>query len=478
MSTLLQARAAIVQSTLTVTTKRIDELRPHDRLLRRHPKRQIKQLARSIQTFGFNVPVLIDRDNTIVAGQGRLLACQELGWTEVPTICVGHLDEAQVKAFMIADNRLSELSTWDDQVLGETLQELSLLNLDFSLEATGFDTGEIDFRIEALTASKPKADRGDLVPEPAAGPPVTVLGDLWELDGHRVLCGNALEAANYATLMQGAQAAMVFTDPPYNVPIGGHVSGLGAVRHREFAMACGEMSVAEFTAFLRQAMGLLAEHSRDGSLHMVCMDWRHMGEVIEAAGPVYSELKNLCVWAKDNAGMGSLYRSQHELVFVYKRGTAKHTNNVELGRHGRNRTNVWSYPGVNSFGRKGEEGNLLALHPTVKPVKLVSDAILDCTARGDIVLDGFLGSGSTLIAAGRVGRRCYGIDLDPLYVDTIVRRWQATTGGVARHAINGVTFDEREEAVASRASDTLAPDAQAKAEDRSSNSMIQTGGGR
>ena len=173
---------------------------------------------------------------------------------------------------------------------------------------------------------------------------------------------------------------MVFTDPPYNVKIAGHVSGLGAVRHREFAMACGEMSTAEFTAFLRQAMGLLAEHSRDGSLHMVCMDWRHMGEVIEAAGPVYSELKNLCVWAKDNAGMGSLYRSQHELVFVYKRGTAKHTNNVELGRHGRNRTNVWSYPGVNSFGRKGEEGNLLALHPTVKPVKLVSDAILDCTA--------------------------------------------------------------------------------------------------
>ena len=257
---------------------------------------------------------------------------------------------------MIADNRLSELSTWDDQVLGETLQELSLLNLDFSIEATGFDMGEIDFRIEALSAAKPKADRSDLVPEPAAGPPVTVLGDLWELDGHRVLCGSALEAASYAALMAGEQAAMVFTDPPYNVPIGGHVSGLGAVRHREFAMACGEMSVAEFTAFLRQAMGLLAEHSRDGSLHMVCMDWRHMGEVIEAAGLVYSELKNLCVWAKDNAGMGSLYRSQHELVFVYKRGTAKHVNNVELGRHGRNRTNVWSYPGANSFGRKGEGG--------------------------------------------------------------------------------------------------------------------------
>ena len=167
-----------------------------------------------------------------------------------------------------------------------------------------------------------------------------------------------------------------------------------------------------------------------------------MLEVLNAARPVYSELKNLCVWAKDNAGMGSLYRSQHELVFIYKRGTAAHTNNVELGRHGRNRTNVWQYPGVNSFGRKGEEGNLLGMHPTVKPVKLVADAILDCTSRGDIVLDGFLGSGSTLIAAERVGRRCYGLELDPLYVDTIIRRWQALTGGIARHAVTEAAFND------------------------------------
>ncbi|GAC1344855.1 MAG: DNA modification methylase [Acetobacteraceae bacterium] len=442
MANLSSARTAIAQTALTVTSTRLDELRPSDRLLRRHSKRHIKQLARSIETFRFNVPILIDRDGNIIAGQGRFLACRELGWTEIPTIRVGHLNEAQLKAFMIADNRLSELSTWDDQILGETLQELSLLNLDFSLEATGFDTGEIDFRIEASKAPRLRTDRSDEIPDGPPGPPVSVLGDLWQLDRHRVLCGSALEIGSYETLMAGHQAEMVFTDPPYNVPISGHVSGLGAVQHREFAMACGEMSTAEFTGFLNKAMGLLAQHSRDGSLHMMCMDWRHMPEVLEAARPVYSELKNLCVWAKDNAGMGSLYRSQHELVFVYKRGTAKHTNNVELGRHGRHRTNIWQYPGVNSFGRKGEEGNLLAMHPTVKPVKLVADAILDCTSRGDIVLDGFLGSGSTLIAAERVGRRCFGLELDPLYVDTILRRWQVLTGGTARHAVTGAAFND------------------------------------
>ena len=217
-------------------------------------------------------------------------------------------------------------------------------------------------------------------------------------------------------------------------------SATGSTTSRSAAGA-SEMSPAEFKAFLRQTCSLLAEHSRDGSLHMICMDWRHLPELLEAAGPVYTELKNLCVWAKDNAGMGSLYRSQHELVLVYKHGSASHRNNVELGRHGRNRTNVWSYPGVNSFGRKGEEGNLLALHPTVKPVKLVADATLDCSARGEVVLDAFLGSGTTLMAAERVGRRCFGLELDPLYVDTAIRRWQALTGEAARHAASGRSFD-------------------------------------
>lgn len=235
---------------------------------------------------------------------------------------------------------------------------------------------------------------------------------------------------------------MVFTDPPYNVPIDGNVGGLGAIRHREFAMASGEMTEAEFTTFLSRILTLLARFSRDGSLHFVCMDWRHMGELLAAGKQAYTELKNLCVWAKDNAGMGSLYRSQHELVFVFKHGQAAHQNHVQLGRFGRNRSNLWTYPGANSFSRTGVEGNLLALHPTVKPVALVADALRDSSGRGEIVLDAFLGSGTTLIAAERTGRICRGLELDPLYVDTAIRRWQKLTGNGARRAGGNRTFDD------------------------------------
>jgi DNA modification methylase len=238
------------------------------------------------------------------------------------------------------------------------------------------------------------------------------------------------------------RAAMVVTDPPYNVPIDGHASGLGAIHHRPFPMASGEMDGAEFGAFLADAFRNLAAFSIDGSLHFICMDWRHVEELLAAGRAAYDELKNLCVWVKDNGGMGSLYRSQHELVFVFKHGRNGHRNNVQLGQYGRNRSNVWHYPGANSFSRRGEEGNLLALHPTVKPVAMVADAILDCSARGDIVLDAFLGSGTTLIAAERTGRRCYGLELDPAYVDTTVRRWQALTGGSARHGASGRSFDD------------------------------------
>ena len=267
-------------------------------------------------------------------------------------------------------------------------------------------------------------------------------GDTWLLGPHRIRCGSALDEAAYRAMMHEDRAAMVFTDPPYNVPIDGHVGGLGAIRHREFAMAAGEMDEAEFTVFLTRALGLLAGHSRDGSLHFICMDWRHMGELLAAGKRSYAELKNLCVWAKDNAGMGSLYRSQHELVFVFKHGRDQHQNHIQLGRYGRNRSNVWSYPGVNTFSRQGAEGNLLALHPTVKPVALVADALRDCSCRGEIVLDSFLGSGTTLIAAERTGRICRGLELDPLYVDTAIRRWQAITGQHARHAQSDQRFDD------------------------------------
>ena len=410
-----------------------------------HSARQIRQLARSIETFGFNVPVLIDASGNVVAGHGRIEAAKLLGLREVPTICLDHLTAAQARAFMIADNRLTEISVWDDRLLAEQFRTLSVLDLDFNLEVTGFDMGEIDLRIDRLNSpSQDEQDSADDLSVVPSGPAVARVGDIWALGEHLVHCASALESASYATLMNDRKAAMVFSDPPYNVPIAGNVSGLGRVRHREFAMASGDMSGAEFTVFLTRAFSLMRDHSTTGSIHFICMDWRHLAELLAAGHTVYAELKNLCVWVKSNAGMGSFYRSQHELIAVFLSGRGPHRNNVMLGQYGRNRTNVWNYPGINSFGRTGEEGNLLALHPTVKPVALVADAVMDCTSRNDIVLDGFLGSGTTVIAAARTGRRCYGFEIDPLYVDTIVRRWQAFTRGDARHQLTGKTFRDVE----------------------------------
>jgi DNA modification methylase len=430
-------------TSLKIVYRRIDTLKPDPANPRRHTKRQIRQIADSIETFDFNVPILIDGDDNIVAGHGRFFACRLLGITEVPTLCLDHLTPEQARAFMIADNRLTEIGTWDDRLLAEQLRGLSLSGLDFNIEVTGFEMGEIDLRIASLEEPPERDDDpADVVPGVSAGPSLSKVGDLWDLDRHRLLCGSALETPAFAALMGEEQAAMGFTDPPYNVPIEGHASGLGATHHRPFPMASGEMDSTEFTSFLCEAFRNLAAFSVDGSIHFVCMDWRHVEELLAAGRAAYGELKNLCVWVKDNAGMGSLYRSQHELVFVFKHGRNGHRNNVQLGRFGRNRSNIWHYPGANSFARCGEEANLLALHPTVKPVAMVADAILDCSARGDIVLDAFLGSGTTVIAAERTGRRCYGLELDPAYIDTIVRRWQALTGGSARHAASGRSFDD------------------------------------
>jgi DNA modification methylase len=344
---------------------------------------------------------------------------------------------------MIADNKLTENANWDDRLLAEQLRDLSLLGLDFSLEVTGFEIGEIDLRIASLEElPAPGDDPADVLPEVSVGPPVSQLGDLWLFGPHRLLCGSALNRGAFAALMDTERAGAIFTDPPYNVPIDGHASGLGAVHHRPFPMASGEMNKPEFTAFLARALCNLVDFSTVGSLHYICMDWRHLEELLAAGREAYGELKNLCVWAKDNAGMGSLYRSQHELIFVFKQRGAAHRNNIQLGQFGRNRSNVWYYPGANSFARCGEEGNLSAVHPTVKPAALVADAILDCTERGGIVLDAFVGSGTTLIAAERTGRRGYGLELDPGYVDATVRRWQALTGEKARHAISGSRFDD------------------------------------
>lgn len=421
----------------------VSALRPYARNARTHSRRQIKKIAASIERFGFVNPVLIDENNQIIAGHGRVAAAKLLGWPEVPTLRIEHLDAAEKRAYILADNRLAEDAGWDQEMLAIELQ--GLIELDFSIELTGFDIAEVDHILDA-EAEAQAPDRNiddDVPPGPASGAAITRPGDLWQLGQHRLLCGDATAASSYTRLLGGAKAALIFTDPPYNVPIGGHVSGLGKARHREFAMASGEMTPDEFRRFLESVFRHMAAHSADGSIHFICMDWRHMAETLAAGESVYTELKNLCVWVKSNGGMGTFYRSRHELVLAFKNGTAVHINNFELGQTGRYRTNVWEYAGVNSFG---QDRNLaLAMHPTVKPVALVADALKDCSKRRQIVLDPFAGSGTTVIAAEKTGRRAYVLELDPLYCDTIIRRWQAFTGKPALHADTGRCFEEMEE---------------------------------
>jgi len=427
---------------IRVTNLRVVDLKFNGANPHVHSPKQVRQIAQSIQEFGFCVPVLVDTRKQVIAGHGRLLACRLLGMTKVPTISLNHLTEAQSTAFLIADNRLTENATWNERILAEQFKALSLENLDFNLDVTGFDMGEIDLLIDGLSpVIESGKDPADALPNNKSGHVVTRPRDLWVLDRHRVVCGNALDAAAYELVMNGKRAQLAITDPPFNVAIEGHAIGLGSIHHKEFAMACGEMDQAAFTQFLTKALTHLSHYSVKGSLHFICMDWRHIGELQAAGNAVYTELKNLCVWVKDNAGMGSLYRSQHELVFVFKNGNAAHQNHIQLGQFGRYRSNVWNYPGVNSFSRTTDEGNLLELHPTVKPVAMIADAMLDCSSRGDIVLDAFLGSGTTVMAAERTGRICYGIEIDPLYVDTAIRRWQAYTGQTAVHGESGQTFN-------------------------------------
>jgi len=434
------AQRSANRTLLSVCYLPIGQLKPDPRNARVHNKKQVRQIASSIEGFGFNVPILIDGENNVVAGHGRILAAKLLGLAEVPIVRLDHLTGAQRRAFAIADNRLTEIASWDDRLLGETLKELASLDLDFALEATGFDVGEIDLRIEALSQTGREAGEPPIPAVP--GPAVTRTGDLWLLGRHKVLCGDALDAEAYRTLLGSETAGAAFTDPPYNMPIDGNVSGHGEAHHREFTMAAGEMDSAAFTKFLETALRHMAAFSRSGAVHYVCIDWRHTAEMLSASRAAGFDMLNLCVWTKPNAGLGSFYRSQHELVFVLKAGSGSHQNNIQLGRQGRNRTNVWAYATGPAFGRAGEEGHLAALHPTVKPVAMVADAILDSSRRGDIVLDPFLGSGTTLMAAERVGRQCRGLELDPLYADVIVRRWQAYTGAAARHAVTGTAFDE------------------------------------
>ncbi len=414
----------------------ISSLVPRTNNPRTHNRKQRRQIEASIRRFGFTNPVLIDDNQVIIAGHGRVEAAKNLGIEKVPVIVLSHMSEAEKRAYVIADNRLAELAGWDNEILAIEFQYLT--ELEFDVVVTGFELPEIDLLVDGIANFD--SDAADVIPETAGGVAVSSRGDLWGLGGHLLLCGDATDWRSYARLMGGGVAQVAFADVPYNVPIHGHVCGAGAVKHREFAMASGEMSEGQFIKFLISVFGFLATHSDDGSIHFVCMDWRHIYELLCAGREIYTELKNICVWNKTNGGMGSFYRSKHEFVAVFKNGTKPHINNVQLGRHGRNRTNVWDYAGISSM--TADRAEQLAMHPTVKPVAMVADALLDCSDRGGIVLDPFGGSGTTLLAAERTGRKARLMEIDPAYVDVTIRRYQNLTGDKAYLADGGGYFDD------------------------------------
>lgn len=422
---------------LKVEERPVEDLKPYAGNARTHSKKQITQIAASMRQFGFVNPVLIDRDDQIIAGHGRVEAAKTLGLAEVPTIRLDHLNEAERRAYVITDNRLAELAGWDPETLKIELQGLVEMDLDFEIEITGFANAELHALLDPDEAQlDPKADA---IPERQADA-VTRLGDVWRLGIHRLICGDATKADVYQALMQGEEARIVFTDPPYNVRIDGHAGGKGKADRREFVMASGEMSQSQFTTFLTESLKAMADVCCDGAIAFVCMDWRHMEELLQAGHAAFDELKNLIVWAKTNGGMGAFYRSQHELIFVFKKGKAAHVNTFGLGETGRYRTNVWQYPGVNTFSRQRD--NELEMHPTVKPTAMVIDALKDVSLRGDVVLDAFGGSGTTLIAAQKTGRKARLVELDPLYCDVICRRWEAFGKVPAVLLSTGETFDE------------------------------------
>ncbi len=404
---------------INVVLKNETELRANPKNARTHSKKQIHKVAQSIEKFGFTTPVLIDKAGMIIAGHCRYLAAKQLGIKEIPTICLDHLSPEEIRAYAIADNKLALDAGWDEEVLKIELKEL--INLDFDIELTGFDIPEIDMIVlDSSNENQKKTDKSDEIDDIVNVPKVVEPGDIYQLGKHKLICGDSLKSETYERLLQGEKANIVFNDSPFNVKVNGHVCESG--KHQEFAMASGEMTNDEFTNFLRTSMQNLVKYSTEGSIHFECMDWRHSKNMLDAAEGVYSELKNICVWDKGSGGMGSLYRSQHELVFVFKNGHSKHQNNVELGKHGRYRTNLWQYPGVRASNPNSLED--LKLHPTVKPVSMIMDAILDCSKPNDIILDNFGGSGSTLLAAERTKRRAYVIELEPHYCDVIIYRYK------------------------------------------------------
>ena len=401
---------------------------------KRYSARDKKKAVAIVRHHGVRLPLVIAPDGSVLAGFVAVLAARELGIEQLPVLVADDLPEPQLRLLSLALNRFCELGEFDDEALGALVIDLEVSIPDLDPESFGFEVAEIDIAIDAAKGRKPAK------PEvaPPDGPPVTVPGDIWLLGDHRVGCGDAADPASYAALLAGEKAGMVFTDPPYGCPVKGFVSTRD---HREFVQGSGELDGEALTAFFSSWCRCIVDVTEPGAIVELCIDWRSMPRLLAAAGETFGGLVNLAVWVKDRAGMGSFLRSQHELVLIYRVPGAQHRNNVELGRHGRSRTNVWSYPSAMTFSRNGDEGDLLASHPTPKPRELVADAILDCTKRRAIVLDPFLGSGTTLVAAEKTGRRCVGFDLDPLYVDFAIRRWQVMSERKAVHAVTGLAFD-------------------------------------
>jgi DNA modification methylase len=417
------------------------DLRPNPKSPRTHTRRKIRDLAEAIRSVGFVTPIIVDQTGMILAGHARWEAAKLLGLSNIPTICASAMRQEHLDIFMLGDNKFAERAGWDRAKLAVYLEDLQikLEPLDLDLSLTGFEATEIDLLFADM--GEERVEPEDVLP-PTAAPAVSRKGDLWLLGGHRLLCGDARSEDDFIRLMSGALADAVFTDPPYNVRVAGHVQGRGKIKHREFTFASGEMSDGEFRNFLSTCLSAAARASRDGAVHYICMDWRHIDALIEQGRKIYDAFLNLVVWNKTNPGQGSFYRSQHELIGVFRVGAGQHQNNVELGRHGRSRSNVWTYAGVSSFGPGRDEA--LAMHPTVKPVALVADALRDCTTKGNCVLDPFLGSGTTLIAAEKIGRRCYSLEYEPAFIDVAIRRWQAYTHCDAILEGDGRTFEEIE----------------------------------
>lgn len=414
----------------------IDALKLSATPVRRHPKKEIEKARKLLATHGQVPPVLAAPNGEIIFWEAIWLALKADGATEVDAVIVTGKSPTELKSLQLALNRIPLDASWDDQNVRNILEQL--VRVDFDLDLTGFDAPEIDYYLNLDAPQANVEENGSDIP-PVGTTAISKPGMIWALGDHRVGCGSATDLAFVSRVLNGRTASVCFVDPPYNIKVDGFITGKGRHRHREFVRGAGELSTEEYFALLRNSLSVLRICCLPTALVYACIDWRHVAEMTVAGRACDMPLYTICVWTKTNGGMGGIYRNAHELVCVFRAGTEQPLNNVELGRHGRNRTNVWSYPGMSSFGKERDE--LLGSHPTVKPVAMISDVLRDVTKRGEIVLDTFLGSGSTLMAAQETGRICCGVELDPLYVDVTIRRWQKATGRDAVLVETGESFN-------------------------------------